>query len=155
MWQTHITVAAIIEQQQQFILVTDSTPSGDKLNQPAGHVEANEDIIAAIIREVKEETSLDFIPQKITGLYWYHPNPEHSYLRVCFSGTITNLKAKPQPQAADDGVIAAAWYSWETIKARAREHRSPLVLRCLEDYLAGKEFPLELLTNCRAEFAVV
>ena len=90
MWLTHVTVAAVIEKDQQFVLVTDNTSLGYKLNQPAGHVEPEENFIQAIIREVKEEASLDFIPEKIIGLYWYRPNPQNNYLRICFKGHLKN-----------------------------------------------------------------
>ena len=154
MWQTHITVAAIIEHQAKFLLVTDNTSSGHKLNQPAGHVEPQEDIIAAVIREVKEETSLDFTPKKIVGIYWYHPNPEQSYLRVCFSGQVSDLSVQPQARLNDDDVIAVNWYQLNEIIARQKEHRSSLVLRCINDYLAGNEFPLALLANCHESAAI-
>jgi 8-oxo-dGTP pyrophosphatase MutT (NUDIX family) len=136
MWKTHVTVAAVIEHNQHFVLVTDATSQGLKLNQPAGHVEAHEDFIQAIIREVKEETSLDFIPEKIIGLYWYQPNPENNYLRICFKGSLLDYSALPAPAPNDDGVVAAAWYNLETIKTRQNEHRSSLVIRCINDYLA-------------------
>lgn len=149
MWQTHITVAAIIEHNQKFLMVTDKTSSGYKLNQPAGHLEANEDLFQAVIREVKEETSLDFIPQKIVGIYLFHPNPRHTYLRVCFKGALldANIEAKPDPN--DDGVVAASWYSYQELKNQIENLRSSLVIRCIDDYLQGKELPLEILTDYR------
>ena len=147
MGHVHITVAAIIEYNQKFILVTDKTTEGLKLNQPAGHVEANESILEAAIREVKEETSLDFIPEKLIGVYYFQANPENTYLRFCFSGSISDYTQTPQPDANDDDVIEANWYSENEIRARLSDHRSPIVLRCLDDYLAGKQFPLEVLVH--------
>ena len=149
MWLTHVTVAAVIEKDQQFVLVTDNTSLGYKLNQPAGHVEPEENFIQAIIREVKEEASLDFIPEKIIGLYWYRPNPQNNYLRICFKGHLKDETVIPRPSSSDDGVVAANWYSLADIIQREDEHRSNLVMRCINDYLAGIEFPLEVLANFR------
>ena len=149
MWKPHITVAAVIEHQQQFVLVTDNTSLGLKLNQPAGHMEPNEDLLAAVIREVKEETSLDFIPEAIVGIYLYNPNPQHTYLRICFSGQLKDYSLTPAPSPTDDGVVAAGWYDLATIKNRKDEHRSELVLRCLADYLNGHRFPLSILDSYR------
>lgn len=147
MWQTHITVAAVIEYKEQFLLVSDKTSNGIKLNQPAGHLEKNESLTDAVIREVKEETSLDFIPQKIIGIYLYEPNPENTYLRICFSGELQDYNKTTMPSAADHDVVAANWYFLKEIKARKEEHRSTLVMRSIEDYLLGKEFPLDILSN--------
>lgn len=149
MWQTHVTVAAIIEKNQQFVLVTDVTSQGLKLNQPAGHVEPEEDFIQAIIREVKEESSLQFTPEKIVGIYWYRPNPENNYLRICFKGHLKDEQAEPMPSNSDDGVVAAHWYPLEEITQRRQDHRSSLVMKCINDYLSGQEYPLEILANFR------
>lgn len=149
MWNTHVTVAAIIEKNNQFVLVTDVTSQGLKLNQPAGHVEPEEDFIQAVIREVKEESSLQFIPEKIVGIYWYRPNPDNNYLRVCFKGHLKDDNAEPMPSNADDGVVAAHWYSLDEIQNRKDELRSSLVMRCIEDYRSGQEYPLEILANFR------
>ena len=147
MWQTHITVAAVIEQNQKFLMVTDKISSGYKLNQPAGHLEANEDLLMAIQREVKEETSLDFTPQKIIGIYLFHPNPNHTYLRVCFKGVLADASIEVKPSPNDDGVVAAAWYSYQDLKNQAHNLRSSLVLRCIDDYLQGTELPLETVID--------
>lgn len=154
MTNTHITVAAVIEHQNKFLLVTDVTSTGHKLNQPAGHLEANEDIIAAVIREVFEESSMNFTPKKLIGIYLYNPNPENTYLRFCFKGVVTNIHETPAPMTNDDGVIAANWYDLETIKSRKDELRSTLVMKCIDDYLAGIEFPLEVLANHRDNLTV-
>lgn len=147
MWQTHITVAAVIEHKNKFLLVSDSTSQGIKLNQPAGHLEADEDLRAAIVREVKEESSMDFVPTGIIGIYLYHPNPEQTYLRICFSGSLLDYDQVPCPAADDDGVIAAGWYDLTTIQKRISEHRSQLVMQCIDDYLSGKLFSLSMLHN--------
>lgn len=147
MWQAHITVAAIIEYNQQFILVSDKTATGIKLNQPAGHLDPNETILEAVIRETKEETSLDFIPEKIVGIYMLPANDDTTYIRFCFKGRLKDYTAKPQPSASDEDVVKAAWYSMEEIMEQKSNHRSEVVEQCFIDYLAGNEYPLELITN--------
>lgn len=147
MWQPHITVAAVIEHQGSFLLVSDNTSRGVMLNQPAGHLEPNEDLIAAVIREVKEESSMDFRPEKIVGMYLYHPNPEQTYLRICFTGSLLDYTKTPCPAQDDDGVIAANWFDLAAIRKRASEHRSQLVIQCIDDYLNGQLYPLSMLHN--------
>jgi 8-oxo-dGTP pyrophosphatase MutT (NUDIX family) len=149
MSQFHLTVAAVIEHAGRFLLVTDNTRHGPKLNQPAGHVETNEDLITAVIREVKEETSLDFTPHAVCGLYVYHPNPTTTYLRVAFKGSIADYSQPPQPQPTDPDVLSAAWYPLTEIQAKPEQHRSMLVLQTLEDYLAGQEYPLAMVQSYR------
>lgn len=145
MGKIHITVAAIIEYNQKFILVSDKTTEGLKLNQPAGHVEANESILEATIREVKEETSLDFIPEYLIGIYYFQANTDNTYVRFCFSGSLQNYMQRPEPSAMDEDVVAVNWYLESEIRDKISEHRSPIVLQCLNDYLAGKKFPLEVI----------
>jgi ADP-ribose pyrophosphatase YjhB (NUDIX family) len=152
MWHTHITVAAVIEHQNKFLLVSDNTSQGIRLNQPAGHLEASEDLLAAIVREVKEESSMDFVPEGVVGIYLYHPSPEKTYLRVCFSGRLLDYAKVPCPAADDDGVIAAGWYDLTTIQKRASEHRSQLVTQCIDDYLSGQLFPLSMLHNITSRY---
>ncbi|MBX9597948.1 MAG: NUDIX domain-containing protein [Burkholderiales bacterium] len=152
MWHTHITVAAVIEHQNKFLLVSDNTSQGIRLNQPAGHLEASEDLLAAIVREVKEESSMDFVPEGVVGIYLYHPSPEKTYLRVCFSGRLLDYAKVPCPAADDDDVIAAGWYDLTTIQKRASEHRSQLVTQCIDDYLSGQLFPLSMLHNITSRY---
>lgn len=147
MHQVHVTVAAIIEHNQKFVLVTDKTKDGLKLNQPAGHVEIGEDIIDAVIREVKEETSLDFTPQYLVGIYYFQANLTTTYIRFCFGGELEDYSATPCPMLADEDVIEAKWYSLAEIQDQVTNHRSKIVLRCVEDYLAGNKFPLETIVN--------
>ena len=142
-WTPHLTVAAIIEQQGKFLLVEEA-PSGEPVfNQPAGHVEENESIIEALIREVREEVCRDFTPEALCGIYrWRSPQNGVTYLRAAFCGAIS--EADPQLQR-DSDIIGDRWLSREELNHCAL--RSPLVLRCLDDYLAGKRLPLDLVTE--------
>jgi 8-oxo-dGTP pyrophosphatase MutT (NUDIX family) len=144
-WMPHATVAAIIEQNGQFLLVEETTDRGNRFNQPAGHLEDNETILQAVIRETLEETAYDFIPQAMLGIYhWKHEHNNTTYLRFAFIGTVSTHY--PQ-QALDDGIIRTVWMSIEEIREKAHLMRSPQVLTCFEDYLSGRTFPLTLLTH--------
>lgn len=148
MLPVHVTVAAVIEgrgeNQGKFLMVEETASNGDIVfNQPAGHLENNESIEQAIVREVLEETGLNFKPTALVGTYILNPasNNRH-YLRFCFTGYISgNDKLAPQ----DDDIIAAHWMSKEEILAILPQHRSGLIIDCLKDYLSGQRFPLESL----------
>ena len=144
-WKPNVTVAAIIEQDKKFLLVEEHTTQGVRFNQPAGHLESNESLLAAVAREALEETAYEFEPQHLVGIYrWHAPRSDTTYLRFAFAGR--TLSHHPQ-QALDAGIIRAVWMTPEEIRASQTRHRSPLVLRCVEDYLSGKHYPLELLTH--------
>ena len=111
-------------------------------NQPAGHVEANESLIEAVIRETLEEAACDFQPEWLTGIYrWQHPESRDIYLRHCFSGSLT--KHYPHRQL-DKTILRSLWLSQEELQQQIDKLRSPLVLASIEDYVAGQRFPLTL-----------
>jgi len=144
-WKPHVTVAAVIEKDGKFLLVEEETTHGVRFNQPAGHLEANESLLAAVSREVLEESAFHFIPQHLLGVYrWHSAESDTTYLRFAFTGT---LAGHEPDRPLDTGILQAVWLSHEEIKATQSRHRSPLILRCVEDYLAGKRYPLELLTH--------
>jgi 8-oxo-dGTP pyrophosphatase MutT (NUDIX family) len=144
-WKPHVTVAAIIEQNGKFLLVEEHTSQGLLFNQPAGHLEPNESLPAAVIRETLEESAYVFEPQNLIGIYrWHAPESDTTYLRFAFAGRI--LTHHPE-RTLDEGIVRALWMTSEEIRATIARHRSPLVLRCVEDYLAGKHYPLEIITH--------
>jgi len=144
-WKPNVTVAAIIEQEGKFLLVEEHTSQGLLFNQPAGHLEANESLLAAVARETLEESAYDFEPQYLVGIYrWHAAASDTTYLRFAFSGRIL---AHHPARALDEGIVRAAWMTPEEIRATQARHRSPLILNCVEDYLAGKRYPLELFTH--------
>ena len=144
-WKPNVTVAAVIEQDGKFLLVEENTDDGIRFNQPAGHWEPDETLVEGTVREALEETAYHFSPQWLQGVYsWHHPRKDITYLRFAYGGTVTGFD--PQ-RVLDEGIIRAAWLSLEEIRASAGRHRSPLVLRCVEDYLAGRRYPLELVTH--------
>ena len=144
-WKPNVTVAAIIEQDGKFLLVEEHTSQGLLFNQPAGHLEPGESLLAAVAREALEESAYEFEPQHLIGIYrWQTPTSDTTYLRFAFTGRTLTHHPK---QTLDEGIIRAVWMTPEEIRASQTRHRSPLVLRCVEDYLSGKRYPLELLVH--------
>jgi len=144
-WRPHTTVAAIVEQDGKFLLVEEHTERGNRFNQPAGHLEDNESLLQAVVRETLEETAYEFKPQSLLGVYhWKHAHNETTYLRFAYIGSVSNH----QPLLAlDNGIIRAVWMTIDEIRSRQLQLRSPQVLTCFEDYLRGQKFPLSVLTH--------
>ncbi len=144
-WKPNVTVAAIAERDGEFLFVEELTEFGACFNQPAGHLEASESILAGVVRETLEETAYHFKPEAVVGVYhWHYPDRNLTYLRFAFCGTITGHEVD---RKLDKGIIRAVWYTPGEIRALIKRHRSPLVMQCVDDYLQGKRFPLELLTH--------
>lgn len=142
-WKPHVTVAAIIEHEQRFLIVEEETSNGLAFNQPAGHLEPSESLIDAVIREVNEETAWTFTPEYITSIQLWRKHPDaSSFLRVCFVGSCSDYQAK---QILDDGIIATHWLTRDELAAQKSKLRSPLVLTTIDQYLAGERHPLSLL----------
>ena len=146
-WKPNVTVAAIIERDGQFMLVEEETSNGLMLNNPAGHLDAGESLAAACTREVLEETTHAFTPISLVGMYMSRTRPSQTgqdttYLRFAFCGEL----GAPQPGAQlDTGIVRTLWMTADEIRASVGRHRTPLLLRCVEDYLAGQRLPLNLI----------
>jgi len=144
-WKPNVTVAAIAEQDNYFLVVEEDANSHIVFNQPAGHLEKNETLISAVKREVLEETAWDFEPESIVGIYMYPDlHSDIIYLRVCFYG---KCKKQYPEKKLDDGIIRALWLSRKELENNKDKMRSPMVLNCIDDYLAGKNYPLDLLNH--------
>jgi 8-oxo-dGTP pyrophosphatase MutT (NUDIX family) len=144
-WKPNVTVAAVVERDGRFLLVEERTERGLMFNQPAGHLEADESIVAAAARETLEETAWEFSPQHLIGVYRWRPaGSDVTYLRFAFSGVLGTHHAD---RALDEGIVRAVWLSPDEIRNGRDRHRSPLVVRCMEDYLAGIRAPLDLLVD--------
>src|SRR5262245_37303727 len=150
-WKPSVTVAAIIERkidgESQFLLVEEETPEGLRLNNPAGHLDPGESPLEGVAREALEETGCVFTPDALVGVYlsrFHRPatGEDVTYLRLAFSGSVTD--AEPG-WVLDDGIVRTLWLTAAELRASADRHRSPLVLACMEDHLAGKRYPLELV----------
>ena len=144
-WKPNVTVAAVVERDGRFLLVEEQTERGLLFNQPAGHLEADESIVAAVARETLEETAWEFFPRHLVGVYRWRPSyGDTTYIRFAFSGL---LGAHHADRALDEGIVRAVWLSPDEIRNGRDRHRSPLVVRCMEDYLAGIRAPLDLLVD--------
>jgi 8-oxo-dGTP pyrophosphatase MutT (NUDIX family) len=143
---TSVTVAAVIERDGKFLLVQERIEQRLVLNQPAGHLDPGESLVAACRREVLEETAYRFEPTGLVGIYrWYYAPKDVTFLRFAFTGKLEGAVQRP----LDKEIVAVHWLSPEELEQRKAEHRSPLVQKCLDDFLAGRHFPLEVLS---AEF---
>ena len=146
-WRPSVTVAAIIERGGKFLLVQEHTPEGLKLNNPAGHLDPGESLADGCARETLEETTHGFSPTALVGVYMSRmqrasTGEDVTYVRFAFCGEL----GEAQPgRKLDQGIVRTLWLTPDEVRARQSEHRSPLVLRCMEDYLAGQRFPLALV----------
>jgi len=142
-WKPHVTVAAVIEQDNRFLLVEEHTSNGLAFNQPAGHLEENEDLIKAVQREVCEETAWQFEAEYLLGVQLWRKSPKQpSFMRFCFVGQVHSHNPA---QELDDGIIQTHWLSREEIETQKQRLRSPLVLISVDEYLQGKRYPLSML----------
>ena len=144
-WKPNVTVAALIERDGRFLLVEEETDDGLRFNQPAGHLDPGESLVAACAREALEETAWSFLPTALLGVYqWPRPQGDVTYLRFAFCGELGDHHAD---RKLDAGILRAVWMTPEEIRASAGRHRSPLVWQCVADCLAGRRYPLELITH--------
>jgi 8-oxo-dGTP pyrophosphatase MutT (NUDIX family) len=145
MAQVSMTVASVIQHQGRFLFVEEETDDGIRINQPAGHLEADESIIDGAVRETLEESAYGFSPAGLVGVYrWRHPARNLTYVRFAFYG---ELGVHHADRKLDHGILRTLWLTPEELRVGAPSHRSPLVLRCVEDYLAGRRYPLDLLIH--------
>ena len=150
-WKPSVTVAAVIERDGLFLMVEGHTPEGLRLNNPAGHLDPGESPAQACARETLEETAHSFEPTALVGVYLARfQRPTHAeraaeditYLRFAFCGQLGQFHPDRQ---LDTGIVRTLWLTPEALRASQARHRSPLVLRCMEDYLAGQRHPLGLI----------
>ena len=116
-----------------------------RINQPAGHLEPGESIVQAVRRETLEESAYLFEPRGLVGVYrWHHVGKDVTYVRFALFG---ELGARRTDLILDHGILRALWLTPEQLLECADAHRSPLVMRCVDDFLAGRRYPLELLVD--------
>ncbi|MBX9903039.1 MAG: NUDIX hydrolase [Burkholderiales bacterium] len=142
-WKPNVTVAAVVERGGAFLLVEEQTADGVRYNQPAGHLEAGESLVDAVIRETLEESAWRFTPSALIGVYQYHQAASGTtYLRFAFAGELSDHDAG---RTLDTGILRALWMPVAEIRSCRAKHRSPLLMQCVDDYLAGRRHPLEVL----------
>ena len=144
-WKPNVTVAALIERDGRFLLVEEETDDGLRFNQPAGHLDQGESLVAACAREALEETAWSFRPTALVGVYqWPRPTGDITYLRFAFCG---ELGEHHSGRKLDAGILRAVWMTPDEMRASDKRHRSPLVWQCVADCLAGRRHSLELITH--------
>jgi 8-oxo-dGTP pyrophosphatase MutT (NUDIX family) len=150
-WKPSVTVAAIIEREGRYLLIEEHTPEGLRLNNPAGHLDAGESPQDGCAREALEETTYTFQPTEMVGIYISRllrparadrAAEDVTYFRLAFCGELGNQVPDAQ---LDKGIVRTLWMTPDEIRANVHRLRSPLVLRCMEDHLAGQRFPLSLI----------
>ncbi len=144
-WKPNVTVAAVVERDGAFLLVEEQTDDGIRYNQPAGHLEAEESLIEAVVRETLEESAWHFTPTALIGIYQYQRSRTGiTYLRFAFTGDLSDHQPD---RTLDAGIMRALWMPVAAIRASRAQHRTPLLMQCIDDYLAGRRYPLGLLYN--------
>jgi 8-oxo-dGTP pyrophosphatase MutT (NUDIX family) len=146
-WKPSVTVAAIIEREGRYLLVEEHTPEGLRLNNPAGHLDPGESPEQGVAREALEETAFQFEPTALVGVYLSRfqraaTKEDITYLRFAYCG---DLGAFDPHRALDTGIVRTLWLTPDEVRASAERHRSPLVLRCIEDHLTGQRFALDVV----------
>lgn len=144
-WSAHVVVACIVEREGKFLLVEEDIGGAQVLNQPAGHWEAGETLIEAARRETLEETGWEVEPTHVLGIYEFKP-PEldYTFLRIAF---VAEAQRHHPQHPLDHGIIGPVWLDRAQLQACASRHRSPSVLRCVDDYLNGQRYPLSMIAH--------
>jgi len=147
LWKPNTVVATLVERESRFLLVEEEADGRAVFNQPAGHLDEGETLLDAARRETLEETGWHVEPIDLVGVYLIAPpGKDLTYLRFCFRARPLSFAAD---RALDREIIRAVWMTREEILAEQARHRSPLVLRCIDDAIAGQRFPLSLIRDLR------
>ncbi|MGB9428299.1 MAG: NUDIX hydrolase [Gammaproteobacteria bacterium] len=143
-WNPHVTVAAIGQHDDRFLMVEEKVRGKRVINNPAGHLEDAESFIEAVRRETREETGWEFEPDAVTGIYlWKNLNLRSTFLRIAFSGRC--IRHHPD-WPLDHGIVGPRWCTRAELDRDDVTLRSPLVTHCIDDHLAGRRLPLDILT---------
>jgi 8-oxo-dGTP pyrophosphatase MutT (NUDIX family) len=146
-WKTSVTVAAIVEREGRYLIVEERTPDGLMLNNPAGHLDPGESPLEGVVRETLEESGRCFTPNALVGVYLSRaqrtdPPSDVTFVRLAFTGDVS----EPLPdRALDPEIVCTLWLTPDELRDRVERHRSPLLMRCVDDHRAGRRHPLELI----------
>ncbi len=142
---TDLTVSAVIERDGRFLIVEERSSGIVVMSHPGGHIESGESPEQAVVREALEETGCRITVGEMLGIYlWIHPQTRQQYLRIAYVG---NYVSHDENRVLDDGVYAIHWLTPADIRQRMQRLRSPMVMRCVEDYLAGRRQPDSFLAS--------
>jgi len=145
--ETDLTVAAVVEREGRFLMVEEHAHGEIVFNQPSGHLEHGESLEQAVVREMLEETGRGFMPRELIGMYqWRHPDKGRHYLRIAFTGGCT---ARDPARSLDEVIVRTHWMSRGEIASRVEQLRSPMVLRCIDGYVAGVRLAADDLAPLR------
>jgi phosphatase NudJ len=155
-WKPNVTVSAVVERDQRYLLVEENTSDGLRLNTPAGHLDPAETPLQACAREVLEETGYEFLPEALVGIYMNRfvrtrSGADITYLRFAFTGELGLYHAGRQ---LDEGVVRAVWLDWQEVQATAHLHRSPVVVQSIADYRAGRRVDASFIHADASIFSV-
>ena len=153
-WKPSVTVAAIAGRRRadgeiEYLLVEEETPDGLRLNNPAGHLDPGESPEEGVAREALEETGRAFVPERLVGIYLARTRPaaggdDVTWMRFSFAGSVGD----PEPgRTLDAGIVRTLWMTLDELRASRERHRSPLLLRSVEDAAAGRAYPLEVIVT--------
>lgn len=154
-WKPAVTVAAVIERDGRYLLIEEHTPEGLRLNNPAGHLDPGESPEQGVARETLEETTHTFTPDSLVGVYLSRfqraaTGEDVTYMRLAYAGQLGDVVPG---RTLDAGIVRTLWMTPNEVRASVARHRSPLVLRCVEDHLAGQRFPLGVVQTDSSVFA--
>lgn len=142
-WAPHVTVATIVERDDRYLMVYEDADGKLVYNQPAGHLDPDETLQEAAIRETLEETGWTVALTGVVGVNLYTaPSNGITYCRTTF---IAEALSHDPTRKLDTGIIEAVWLTFEELVARKDQLRSPMTLRIIEEYRAGRRFPLEVV----------
>jgi len=155
-WKPNVTVAAVVEHNGRFLMVEESTSDGLMLNNPAGHLDPGESPEQGVVRETLEETACRFTPEAFVGVFMSRfrrtrDGSDTTYMRLAFCGAVSD----PDPTLSlDEGIVRTVWMTIDELRACPERHRSPLVLACIESYLAGVRYPLGVMHMHDSVFSI-
>ena len=149
-WSPRVVVAAVIEKEDKYLVVEENIDGRTVISQPAGHLEPNESIINAVKRETLEETGWRFEPTHLVGvMHLLNPNTKRIFMRFTFTG---NLLEKVPDYQLDPDIITTHWMTYDEIQSHYKTPwRGPLVMRSLDEYRAGKRYPMDLIHTLQVD----
>ncbi len=145
MLSTDLTVSAVIEKDARFLIVEERASGMVVVNQPGGHIEAGESPEEAVIRKTMEVARCEIEPSGLLGVYlWIHPQTRQQFLRIVYTA---DMISEDHSRILDNGIHAVHWYTIADLRHRKKDLRSPVVMRCVEDYISGRRQPDSLLAG--------